>query len=183
MEIDDDLKLGYMSAFIEMKGLSDEYEQFETDKETKRVAEMKKVSVGDLPFDFNGHRSRYCYEMSGEDFDKGGSLNYILRNELDVPVYDPSTTDEYDLKEIKKLDMTKYKPLKELLGDDFDDVFDSLMDFVNQDNETFDYFLCDEFGFSDRVPSDDEIKEWFGNLICAEDDAQEVLDATFDITY
>ena len=53
------------------------------------------------------------------------------------------------------------------------------MSFVEQDrnNETFYYYLCDEFGFSDRVPTRGEIKEWFKSLLVEYKDEKEAKDA------
>ena len=176
-----------MARFIESKGLDKEYEEFKKVKEAEHNAAQKKVSVGDLEFAFYGHLSRYCYECSGEDFDHGGDLNYILNDFFDFYHYDPNTNDKYDIKEYKE-NPEKYKPITEILTEkEIDKVFNKLMKFINQENETFDYYLCDEFGFTDRVPTTEEIKEWFKTLLYethnVEEAKDEILSNDFERTF
>lgn len=169
----------YLEDFVESKGLTAEYEEFARTKQREHDVEMAKVSVGDLPFDFNGHLSRGCYECSGNNFDDGGSLNYILQEFFNFYIFDPKTNDEYDRKEYEK-EKDKYRPITELLSEeDLSKAFDNLMSFIEQDssNETFYYYLCDDFGFCDRVPTKDEIKEWFKSLLVQYKDEAEAKKA------
>ena len=46
-----------------------------------------------------------------------------------------------------------------------------------------DQLLCDEFGFVERTPSREEIKEWLGNLLIDRDDADAWRSADFEVTY
>ena len=167
----------YLEAFVESKGLTTEYEEFARTKQREHDDEMAKVSVGDLPFDFNGHLSRGCYECSGDNFDDGGSLNYILQEFFYFKTYDPKTNDEWDQKEYKK-EKDKYRPITEVLSEeDLSKAFDNLMSFVEQKNDTFYYYLCDDFGFCDRVPTKDEIREWFKSLLVQYKDEKEAKEA------
>lgn len=167
----------YLEAFIEVKGLTAEYEEFARTKQREHDDEMAKVSVGDLPFDFCGHLSRGCYECSGDNFDEGGSLNGILQQFFNLYTFDPNTTDKYDIEDYEKK-KDKFRPITELLSaEDLSKAFDNLMTFIDQKNDTFYYYLCDEFGFADRVPTNDEIKEWFKSLLVEYKDADEAKDA------
>lgn len=55
--------------------------------------------------------------------------------------------------------------------------FDNLTSFIEHDNDTFYYYLCDEFGFADRVPTYDEIKEWFKSLLVKYKNEKEAKEA------
>ena len=163
----------YFEAFIESKVLTTEYEEFARTKQREHDDEMAKVSVGDLPFDFNGHLSKGCYECSGDNFDDGGSLNYILKEFFYFEIFDPNTTDKYDLEDYEE-EKDKYRPITEVLSEEeLSKAFDKLMSFIDQKNDTFYYYLCDDFGFSDRVPSNEEIKEWFTSLLVKYKDKKE----------
>jgi hypothetical protein len=177
--MDKNVSKEYLEDFIEVKGLTTEYEEFARTKQREHDDEMAKVSVGDLPFDFYGHLSKGCYECSGDNFDDGGSLNGILQEFFNFNTFDPKTTDEYDRKEYEK-EKDKYRPITELLSEEeLSKAFDNLMSFVEQDdsNDTFYYYLCDEFGFSDRVPEKDEIKEWFKSLLVQYKNEKEAKEA------
>ena len=177
-----------MAAFIRMKGLGSEYDEFFKQKEAEFNAKQAKLSVGDLKFAFKGHLSRGCYECSGDDFSHSGDLNYILNDFFNFYHYDPNTTDKYDIEEYKE-NRDNYKPITEILTDkEIDDLFNKLMTFINKENDTFYYYLCDEFGFTDRKPSNKEIKDWFKTLYIHVDDniestKAELLDTTFESTY
>ena len=182
--MNNDTKVWYMTEFLKEKKLTKEYEAFVKDCLEKKKDALLKLSVGDIPFDFSGRLSRCCYECSGHDFEKGGSLNYILENELGVSVYDPKTEDEWYAKKIKQFDMSKYSTVKDLLTEDeFKTVFDRFMGFVNQENDTFNYYDCEEFGFDGRNPSETEIREWFGSLITETTYRDSLLDEMFELTF
>lgn len=175
--MDKNVSKEYLEDFVESKGLTAEYEEFARNKQREHDDEMSKVSVGDLPFDFYGHLSRGCYECSGDNFDDGGSLNGILQEFFYFKIFDPNTTDEYDRKYYEE-EKDKYRPITEVLSEeDLSKAFDNLMSFVDQKNDTFYYYLCDEFGFSDRVPEKDEIKEWFKSLLVKYKDEAEAKKA------
>ena len=126
--MDKNVSKEYLEDFVEMKGLTTEYEEFARTKQREHDDEMAKVSVGDLPFDFYGHLSKGCYECSGYNFDDGGSLNYFVQEFFSLNTFDPKTTDKYDLEDYKK----KYRPITEVLSEE--ELFDNIMTFIEQDS-------------------------------------------------
>lgn len=179
------MKEEYMEEFIKSKGLWEEFESFATKKQAERDAAIKKIPVGDLTFNFKGHRSRYCYECSGSNFDEGDKFLYLLKRFFEMDFVDPSSNDDTERALTKdEMEGPSLASIKSVLDEvDFEDLFDSLMSFVDHTNETFTYFLCDEFGFVERTPSREEIKEWLGNLLIDRDDADAWRSADFEVTY
>lgn len=166
-----------MSQFIESKGLMDEYRQFEKQKEAEELEELKNTPIGQLWFDFSGHYSKRCYELSGEDFYKSGTLNDVLYNFFDEFDYvDPATADD-DMKE-------GLKPIKEILDEvDFQDLFGSFMEFINGEGDTFSQYLCDDFGFASYEPSRKELEEWFGSLLYDPEKADDLKEIDFQRSF
>lgn len=179
------MKEEYMEEFIKSKGLWEEFESFATKKQAERDAAIEKIPVGDLTFAFKGHRSRYCYECSGSNFNEGGKFLYVLKYFFEMDFVDPSSDDDTERALTKdEMERPSLDSIKSVLDEvDFDDLFDSLMSFVDHQNDTFTYFLCDEFGFVERTPSREEIKEWLGNLLIDRDDADAWRSADFEVTY
>ena len=174
-----------MEEFIKSKGLWEEFETFETQQKAKREAAIQKTSVGDLKFDFKGHRSRYCYECSGSNFNESGSFKGILRGFFEMDFVDPSSKGELDISLTKdEMERPSKASIKSVLDEaEFNKLFYNLMQFVDHKNDTFTFYLCDEFGFRERTPSNEEIKEWFGNLLIDRDEADAWRNATFESTY
>ena len=179
------MKEEYMEEFIKSKGLWEEFDAFAAKKQAERDAAVKKIPVGDLTFDFEGHRSRYCYECSGSKFDEGGRFLYVIKNFFEMDFVDPSSDDDTQRALTKdEMEGPSLASIKSVLDEvDFEDLFDSLMSFIDRKNETFTYFLCDKFGFVERTPSREEIKEWLGNLLIDRDDADAWRSADFEVTY
>lgn len=175
----------FMEEFIRSKGLWEEFDAFATKKQADREEAIKKIPVGDLTFDFDGHRSRYCYECSGSNFDEGGRFLYVLKNFFEMDFVDPSSNDDTQRALTKdEMEGPSLSSISSVLDEvDFEDLFESLMSFIDHKNETFTYFLCDNFGFVERTPSREEIKEWLGNLLIDRDDADAWRHADFEVTY
>ena len=86
-----------MEEFIKSKGLWEEFESFEMQQKAKRDAAIRNTSVGDLQFGFKGHRSRYCYECSGSNFDESGPFIGLIRGFFELDCVDPSSNSELDV--------------------------------------------------------------------------------------
>ena len=129
--MDKNVSKEYLEDFVEMKGLTTEYEEFARTKQREHDDEMAKVSVGDLPFDFYGYLSKGCYECSGYNFDDGCPLNYFLQEFFSLNTFDPKTTDKYDLEDYK-MKNDKYRPITEVLSEE--ELFDNIMSFIEQDS-------------------------------------------------
>ena len=174
-----------MEEFIKSKGLWEEFEAFETQQKAKREAAIRNTSVGDLWFDFKGHRSRYCYECSGSNFDESGSFIGLLRGFFELDCTDPSSHNELDISLTKdEMERPSKSAINSVLDEaEFNKLFDNLMRFVEHKNDTFTFYLCDEFGFRERTPSSEEIKEWLGNLLIDRDEADAWRGADFESTY
>ena len=126
--MDKNVSKEYLEDFVEMKGLTTEYEEFARTKQREHDDEMAKVTVGVLPFDFYGQLSKGCYECSGYNFDDGCPLNYFLQEFFSLNAFDTKTTDKYDLEYYKK----KYRQITEVLSEE--ELFDNLMSFIEQDS-------------------------------------------------
>ena len=169
--IDPEYQLKLTEEFIKEKGLTYELHVFIQKKLEEKADKQNKMSVGDLPFDFEGHYSRLCYECSGDNFNESGTFAHVLRDRLYYAV-DPNTTDEY-YKNVLENEKDKYVKVTEALTEEeIGVVHQKLMKFVNQENNTFDYHLTDKFGFTGRVPTDNEILEWLKSLYIEKDNVK-----------
>lgn len=174
-----------MEEFIKSKGLWEEFESFEMQQKAKRDAAIRNTSVGDLQFGFKGHRSRYCYECSGSNFDESGPFIGLIRGFFELDCVDPSSNSELDVALTKdEMERPSKSSINSVLDEaELNKLFDNLMRFVEHKNDTFTFYLCDEFGFSERTPSGEEIKEWLGNLLIDRDEADAWRGADFESTY
>lgn len=179
MELKDtEYKLKLTEEFIKEKGLTYELHCFIQKKLEEKADEQKKLSVGDLPFDFEGHYSRACYECSGDNFNESGSFAHVLRDRLYYAI-DPNTTDKY-YKHALENEKEKYVKVTEVLTEEeIRTVHQHLMKFINHDNNTFDYHLTDKFGFRDRVPTEDEVLEWLKSLYIEKRNVKEFKEEDF----
>lgn len=176
------MNMDYIEEFLSTKGLTEEYDEFVKRKLAERETKQKKMSVGEVPFEFRGTYSQGC--LQGRSFDDGWSLNYILDNTFDLPFVDPAGDDDTTRALLKdEMEWPSRTYLMDALNeDDFNALLERLMKFINQDNKTFDYHRCDAFGFTEYRPSDDAIKDWLGHLLIERDDADCWRKATFEVT-
>lgn len=175
--------MDYIEEFLSSKGLTKEYDEFVKQKLAEREAKQKKMSVGEVPFDYCGTYSQGC--LKGRSFDDGWSLNYILDNTFNLTFIDPAADDDTTRALIKdEMERPSCEYIKNVLSEDeFNTLFERLMKFINQDNETFDYHRFDSFGFTEYRPSDDAIKEWLGHLLIEYSEADAWRNATFERTF
>ena len=115
-------------------------------------------------------------------------VNIVRSKAIEKRIEDPELLAKIPKYHTQEEHPEKYKPITEILTDaEIDKVFNKLMKFIDQENDTFDYYLCDEFGFTDRVPTTEEIKEWFKTLLYetnkVEEAKDEILSNDFESTF
>ena len=162
---------------------SDEYQEFLKDIENLDIPEaIKKAKaepIGDRCFKWEGHYTKYCYELSGENFHDSGDFNWKCREKyIPITFYDPSSSD----KEFNQLptdkELVSLREMEELCDVTFDEVLERLMDFC--DGEIGDGDHCydfDEFGF-DVDPTKEQFTEWLEQLRFVKDEVETNLDAS-----
>lgn len=151
-----------------VKRVSQELNSFILKKLEEKDEDQKKLSVGDLPFDFQGHYSKGCYECSGDNFNESGTFASVWRDRLYYAI-DPNTTEEY-YRNVLEQNKDKYVKVTEALAEqEINVLHQRLLKFINHDNDTFYFHLTDKFGFTGRVPTDDEVLEWLKSLYIKND--------------
>ena len=137
-------------------------------KEEKEKADKKAAEpIRDRNFNWEGHYTRCCYEMSSERFDHSASWEDLI-NDLDLMPFcweDP-TDPNYERTEgwVKLKDTNKFNSMCGRMLGFVDGVLDDDVDRCHD---------FDKFGF-DNPPSHDALREWLGNLEVDPDEIEEL---------
>ena len=179
MDENEEYSADLLWAFIGSVGLTKECEEFCKMKTAEALKTAKAEPIGDRCFKWEGHYTRYCYELSGENFHDSGAFNWKCREKyIPITFYDPSSSE----KEFNQLptdkELVSLREMEELCDVTFDEVLERLMDFC--DGEIGDGDHCydfDEFGF-DVGPSKAQFTEWLEQLRFVKDEVETNLDAS-----
>ena len=154
-------------AFIESVGLVKDCEEFCKTKSQEALEKAKAEPIGDRIFNWEGHYSKYCYEISGEDFDDTAEFNYLIQDKGYIPInyVDPSSSDpEYNTMTLADDEYISLREMEEISKIDFDEVLDRLIAFANGDlGEGDQNYYFDDYGF-DVMPTKEQFKAWLEQL-------------------
>jgi len=167
LDMEEVLTVERLSRFIDMKGLSEECNEFCINLYKKDLKKAAAVPVGDRFFAWEGCYSKRAYELAGEDFDRGGDFGYICANQEFFPFgfIDPSSKDtkpeELEGEFMTIDDMTKINPAITV-----DSVFEQYRAIRDGEYTPGDgRYNFSDFGFSERdEPTDDQMKAWLAQL-------------------
>ena len=154
-------------AFIESVGLEKDCEEFCKTKSKEALEKAKAEPIGDRTFNWEGHYSKYCYEISGEDFDDTAEFNYLINDKGYIPIsyVDPSSSDpEYNTMTLADDEYISLREMEDISKIDFDEVLSRLIAFANGDlGEGDQNYYFDEYGF-DVMPTKEQFKAWLEQL-------------------
>jgi hypothetical protein len=153
-------------AFIESVGLEKECEEFCKTKSREALEKAKAEPIGDRIFNWDGHYSKYCYEISGEDFDDTAEFNYLIQDKGYIPIsyVDPSSNDPGYNTIDENVEYISLREMEEISKIDFDEVLDRLIAFANGDlGEGDQNYYFDDYGF-DVMPTKEQFKAWLEQL-------------------
>ena len=154
-------------AFIESVGLEKDCEDFCKTKSREALEKAKAEPIGDRTFNWEGHYSKYCYEISGEDFDDTAEFNYLIQDKGYIPIsyVDPSSSDpEYNTMTLADDEYISLREMEAISKIDFDEVLDRLIAFANGDlGEGDQNYYFDDYGF-DVMPTKEQFKAWLEQL-------------------
>ena len=165
-------------AYIESVGLTKECEEFCKMKAAEAIKKAKEEPIGDRYFKWEGHYTKYCYEMSGEDFYGSTAFNRKCREYIPITFYDPSSSEKNFNQLPTDKELVSLREMEELCDVTFDEVLERLMDFC--DGEIGDGDHCydfDEFGFEVK-PTKEQFTEWLEQLRFVKDEVETNLDAS-----
>jgi hypothetical protein len=153
-------------AFIESVGLAKECEEFCKTKSKEALEKAKAEPIGDRTFNWEGHYSKYCYEISGEDFDDTAEFNYLIQDKGYIPIsyVDPSSNDPGYNTIDENVEYISLREMEEISKIDFDEVLSRLIAFANGDlGEGDQNYYFDDYGF-DVMPTKEQFKAWLEQL-------------------
>ena len=153
-------------AFIESVGLEKDCDEFCKTKSKEALEKAKAEPIGDRTFNWKGHYSKYCYEISGEDFDDSTEFNALINDKGYIPIsyVDPSSSDpDYNTIDENE-EYISLREMEEISKIDFDEVLSRLIAFANGDlGEGDQNYYFDEYGF-DVMPTKEQFKAWLKQL-------------------
>lgn len=160
--------------FIDSKGLLNECIKFCQNKQIKAQKAGEQVPVGDRTFFWEGHYSKYCYEVSGENFDHTQSFDDLCDEWSIIPItfYDPSSKDNSRNTIPVDVEVVSLREMEELTKGcvHFDDVYNYLIEYTNGNiGEGSSCYYFDNFGF-EYAPTNEQLKEWLEQLRFVKDD-------------
>ena len=135
--------------------------------------------IGDRCFNWEGHYTKYCYELSGENFYDSGAFNWKCRESL-IPItfYDPSSSEKEFNQLPKDKELVSLREMEELCDVTFDEVLERLTNFCDGDIGSGDHcYDFDKFGF-DVDPTKEQFTEWLEQLRFVKDEVETNLDAS-----
>lgn len=158
-------------AFLKEKGLYEEcgewcQPRFEK-AEQEKAAALAAEPIPSRYFNWEGHYTRCCYEMSSERFDHSATWEYLI-NDLDLMPFNWSDPTDKDCERAEG--WVQFKDTKK-----FSAVCGRMLGFVDGvlDDDVDRCHDFDKFGF-DNPPSKDALKEWLGNLWIDPDEIEEL---------
>lgn len=166
-------------SYIESVGLTKECEEFCKTKEAEALKKAKEEPVGDRCFNWQGHYSKYCYELSGDDFYDTSSFNNLCSGQyIPIKFYDPSSRDEAFNKIPDGVEVISLRDMEEISNVTFDEVYERLVDFCDGNiGEGESCYCFDEFGF-DVKPSMKQLKDWLEQLRFPANEVEEALESS-----
>lgn len=160
--------------FIDSKGLLYECIKFCQNKQIEAQKAGEQEPVGDRTFFWDGHYSKYCYEVSGENFDHTSNFNGLLNEWSIIPItfYDPSSNRAGYNTIPDNVEVVSLREMEELTEGEvsFDEVYRNLCKFTDGDiGEGSSCYYFDNFGF-EYAPTNEQLKEWLEQLRFVKDD-------------
>jgi len=178
LDMEEVLTTERLSRFIDMKGLTEECNEFCIGLYKKELEKAAAVPVGDRYFAWEGCYSKRAYELAGETFDHGGNFAYICSDHEFFPFgfVDPSSkkikSEEIDGEYMTIDDMSKINPAITV-----DAVFEQYTTIRDGEYTPGDgRYNFSDFGFSEKdEPTDEQMKAWLAQLRFEKRPDEEIL--------